>query len=118
MYASILVGHCVHVKEGYQNLEIVLNKIGYSAHGWMICGNLKIKSMLLCQQGGFSKLPARDQHWCRKNWPVSESLKPGEKNILRRNVVDPKSVLLSPLPTKLVLMKQFVKALPKDGPCF
>lgn len=126
-YASIPVGHSVHMKESYENLEIVLNKIGYSAHGWMICGDLKVTCMLLGQQGGFTKFPcflcewdsrARDQHWCRKNWPVRESLKPGEKNILRKNLVDPKNILLPPLHIKLGLMKQFVKALPKDGPCF
>lgn len=127
MYASVPVGHSVHMKESYENLEIVLNKIGYSAHDWMICGDLKVTCMLLGQQGGFTKFPcflcewdsrARNQHWCRKNWPARKSLKPGEKNILRKNLVDPKNVLLPPLHIKLGLMKQFVKALPKDGPCF
>lgn len=32
-HASILVGHSVHMKESFENLAIVLNKIGYSAHG-------------------------------------------------------------------------------------
>lgn len=127
MYASIPVGHSVHMKESYENLEIVLNKIDYSAHGWMICGDLKVLCMLLGQQGGFTKFPcflcewdsrARDQHWCKKNWPKRKSLKPGEKNIVRKKLVDPKNVLLPPLHIKLGLMKQFVKALPKDGPCF
>lgn len=39
-------------------------------------------------------------------------------NILRKNLVDQKNVLLPPLHIKLGLMKQFVKALPKDGRCF
>lgn len=94
---------------------------------WIICGDLKVTCMLLGQQGGFTKFPcflcewdsrARDQHWCRKKWPVRESLKPGEKNILRKNLVDPKNILLPPLHIKLGLMKQFVKALPKDRHCF
>lgn len=126
-YASIPVGHSVHMKESYENLEIVLTKIDYSAHGWMICGDLKVLCMLLGQQGGFTKFPcflcewdsrARDQHWCKKSWPKRKSLIPGEKNILRSQLVDTKNILLPPLHIKLGLMKQFVKALPKDGPCF
>lgn len=125
-YASLPVGHSIHMKESYENLDIVLNTIKYLEHGWMICGDLKVSCMLLGQQSGFTKYPcflcewdsrARDQHWSRKTWPPRKSLKPGEKNILRENLVDPRKIMLPPLHIKLGLMKQFVKALPKDGPC-
>lgn len=43
---------------------------------------------------------------------------PGEKNILRQNLVSREKILLPPLHIKLGLMKQFVKALKKDGSCF
>lgn len=42
----------------------------------------------------------------------------GTKNVPRDALVDPKLVLLPPLHIKLGLMKQFVKALNKQGDCF
>lgn len=39
-------------------------------------------------------------------------------NILEEPLVDPKKILLSPLHIKLGLMKQFIKALDKEGECF
>ena len=46
------------------------------------------------------------------------TLKVGEKNVYFESLVDPKRVLLPPLHIKLGMMKQFVKALPKDGEIF
>jgi hypothetical protein len=51
-YASVSVGHSVHLKESYENLASVLTKLNYKDHGWMICGDLKVLSMLLGQQSG------------------------------------------------------------------
>jgi len=39
-------------------------------------------------------------------------------NIINKSLVDPSKVLLPPLHIKLGLMKQFVKALDKEGECF
>ncbi|GFU88997.1 uncharacterized protein TNCV_2894451 [Trichonephila clavipes] len=39
-YASVPVGHSVHLKECYENLEFILNKLSYSNHKWTICGFL------------------------------------------------------------------------------
>jgi uncharacterized membrane protein len=54
-YASLPIGHSVHLKESYENLELVLTNIGYTAHDWMICGNLKVLCMLLGQQAVYTK---------------------------------------------------------------
>ena len=56
-YASIPVGHSVHLKECYENLKLVLNKLCYSDHKWILCGDLKMVSMLLGQQSGYTKFP-------------------------------------------------------------
>lgn len=126
-YASVPVAHSVHLKETYENLELLLNKIKYSEYCWQLCGDLKIISMLLGQQSGFTKYPcflcewdsrARNLHYVKKEWPLRERLVPGQKNVQRDALVDPKLVLLPPLHIKLGLMKQFVKALNKQGDCF
>lgn len=60
---------------------------------------------------------ARDQHGFRKNCPVTKFLKPNGKNIPHKNLVDSKKVLLPLLQLNLGPMKQFIKALPINGPC-
>jgi hypothetical protein len=55
-YASVPVGHSVHLKVSYENLALALTKLNYKDHGWMICDNLKVLSMLLGQQIG-NKVP-------------------------------------------------------------
>ncbi|GBM17131.1 hypothetical protein AVEN_251045-1 [Araneus ventricosus] len=126
-YACVPVGHSVHLKECYENLDFILNKLSYSDHIWVVCGDLKVISMLLGQQKGYTKFPCflcewdsrdRKQHYINKEWPIRKTLDPGVKNIQRKNLVDPKKVLLPPLHIKLGLMKQFVKYLPKEGECF
>lgn len=125
-YASIPVGHSVHLKEKYDNLAFILTKLNYKKYEWTICGDLKVISMILGQQGGYTKYPcflcewdsrAKAKHWTDKVWP-SRTLKVGEKNVHFESLVDPKKVLLPPLHIKLGIMKQFVKALPKDGDTF
>ena len=46
------------------------------------------------------------------------TLKPGDLTILNKPLIDPKKVLLPPLHIKLGLMKQFVKALDREGALF
>lgn len=78
------------MKEQYENLAIILAKIRYEDHQWLVCGDLKIISMILGQQGGFTKLPCylsefdsrdRANHWetiyppriLRKKYPTHSS---------------------------------------------
>ncbi|GBO21190.1 hypothetical protein AVEN_254870-1 [Araneus ventricosus] len=126
-YTFVPVGHSLHLKECYENLDFILNKLSYLDHKWAVCGDLKVISMLLGQQKEYMKCPCflcewdgrdRKQHYIRKEWPIRRTLDPGDKNIQRENLVDPEKVLLPPLHIKLCLMKQFVKALTKERECF
>ena len=56
-YASIPIGHSVHLKETYQNMKMLLTKIKYDEHKWMVCGDLEVLSILFGQQGGYTKYP-------------------------------------------------------------
>lgn len=126
-YAFVPVAHSVYLKETYENLETVLIKIKYEEHGWQLCGDLKIITMLLGQQSGYMKYPcflcewdsrARTKHYVQKQWNPRTTLKPGTKNVIRENLIDPKKILLPPLHIKLGMMKQFVKALNKENDSF
>lgn len=126
-FASIPIGHSVHLKESYENMKKVLQKLKYREHKLTICGDLKVLSMLLGQQSGFTKYPcflclwdsrARSEHYVRKVWPVREEFTVGDKNIQHEPLVESDKILLPPLHIKLGLMKQFVTALDKEGECF
>jgi len=61
---------------------------------------------------------ARGTHSFRKHWPHRQSLTPGMKNVIHKPLIMPIKVLPPPLPVKLGLMKDFVKALDVKGPAF
>ena len=49
-YVSVSIGHSVHLKETYENIQLILTKVKYSDHQWMICGDLKVICMVLGQR--------------------------------------------------------------------
>jgi hypothetical protein len=92
-----------------------------------ICGDFKVIGLLLGQQRGYTKFPcylcecdsrARDKHWDTVHWPKGELLQPGSKNVSSVSLVDCEKILLPPLHIKLGMMKQFVKVLDRNSPCF
>jgi len=125
--SSIPVAYSVNLKENYDNLERVLNKLNYKEHNWTICGDFKVIGILLGQQQGNTKYPCyicewdsrdRENHWTRQEWPRRTNWKPLSMNIMRNSLVNPDKILLPPLHIKLGLMKQLTKALDKSGNCF
>lgn len=126
-FGSVPVAHSVHLKETYDNMTFLLKTIKYNEHNWIVCGDLKVIGILLGLQQGYTKMPcflcefdsrAHAVHWDKKDWPPRQSLTPGAKNVLHESLVDPSKILLPPLHIKLGLIKQFVKALDKEGACF
>ena len=85
-HPSIPVGHAVHMKDTYENLNQLLNKLAYSKYGWHICGDLKVVSLLMCLQLGCTKYccflcvwdsRAKTLHYLKRDWPQRKSLKAG-----------------------------------------
>ena len=106
---------------------MVLNKLCYSEHNWVICVDIKISNFLLGQQGGYTKNSCffcywdsrvTSQHWVKKDWSAREDLTVGDKNVINQPLVNQDRIIFPPLHIKLGLMKQFVKALDKHGGCF
>ena len=127
-FASVPLAHSTTLKEKYEAVKYVLEKIRYDQHGWLLCVDLKMVNFLLGQQSGFTKYPcflcmwdSRDkaQHYTKQDWPVREELVPCKaKNLINNPLVDRDKILFPPLHIKLGLIKQFTKALDKDGGCF
>lgn len=124
---SLPIAHSTKVKEEYPTIALVMKKIKYDEHKWVICVDLKMVNFLLGQQGGYTKFPcficlwdsrAKSEHWTRKEWPSREALVPGNHNVTNVPLVSRDRIILPPLHIKLGLMKQYVKALNKDGGCF
>lgn len=124
---SIPVGHAVHMKESYENVKLLLEKIRYEDHQWQICGDLKVIAIILGMQLGYTKYCCflcewdsrdRSSHYIRKNWPERTLIEPGEKNIKYTPLVFRDKILLPPLHIKLGLMKNLVKAMNQEGEAF
>lgn len=122
--ASVPLAHSTKLSENYFNMGYLLRKINYQQHQWKICTDLKVVTLLLGQQSGFTKYPcflcewdsrAREKHYRQKVWPSRNSLVVGEKNVVQSNLVDPENILLPPLHIKLGLIKQLIKALKNRG---
>jgi hypothetical protein len=56
-YGSIPIGHSTTMKEVYKAFSLVLEKINYQKHQWVICVDLKMVNFLLGQQSGYTKYP-------------------------------------------------------------
>lgn len=124
---SIPIGHAVNSKESYETMTTLIKLIKYEEHNWKVCGDLKVVGLLLGLQSGYTKYccflclwdsRARKDHYIKKDWPVRTEYIPNKMNVKNNPLIDQKNVILPPLHIKLGLMKNFVKALDKDGPAF
>ncbi|GBP39574.1 hypothetical protein EVAR_26656_1 [Eumeta japonica] len=85
------IAHSTKAKEEYITIALILDKIKYEEHKWLICVDLKMVNFLLGQQGGYTKYPcflclwdsrAKSQHWTKRDWSPRVALVPGEKNVI------------------------------------
>lgn len=60
---SIPVADSVIFKESYENPDFLLSTIKYQEFKWQICGDFKILSLLLGQQGSYAKMPCFLSEW-------------------------------------------------------
>ena len=56
-YGSIPIGYFATLKENYENIKAVLERLKYCVHQWLICVDLKMVNFLLGQQEGHIKYP-------------------------------------------------------------
>ncbi|XP_017466154.1 PREDICTED: uncharacterized protein LOC108378862 [Rhagoletis zephyria] len=124
---SIPIAHAVNTKETYEEMQKILKFIKYEEHDWKICSDLKVVAMLCGLQSGYTKhccflckwdSRARKDHYVRKDWPERVEFTVGVDNIKYTPLVKKEKIILPPLHIKLGLIKNFVKALDKEGEAF
>ena len=125
-YTSTPIAHSVHLKESYDNMELLLEAIKYSEYQWILCGDLKVIGLLMGMQAGFTKYccflclwdsRAVSQHYKQKDWGSRSTFLPGEHSLQENPLVDMNNVLLPPLHIKLGLMKNFVNFVAQKWCC-
>ena len=106
---SIPVGYAVHVKETHDNIKVLLKCINYNQHQWQLCSDLKVVALVMGLQLGYTKYCCflcewnsreKDFHYIKKDWPLRQSLTPGEKNVKHPPLVESSKILLPPLHIK------------------
>ena len=114
-------------KRSYESMKHLLACIRYHDHKWHICGDLKVVGLLLGLQMGYTRYMcflclwnsrADEQHYETIEWPSREIFHPGSFNVQHLPLVDAKKVFLPLLHIKLGLIKNFVKAMNKEGEGF
>jgi hypothetical protein len=55
IHPSILIAHCVHMKETYEIMDLLLKAIIYSNNERKICGDPEVIGLLLGMQSGYTK---------------------------------------------------------------
>jgi hypothetical protein len=90
-HPSIPTAYAVHVKETFENMKNLLDKINYNKHCWNVCGDFKIIAILLGMQLGYTKYcyficewdsRAKDKHYSVKQWKIRHKLTPGDRNVV------------------------------------
>lgn len=119
-FTSVLVTYLTPLKEKYEAVMYVLEKIHYDQHEWFICVDLKMVNFLLGQKYPcfLCKWDSSDtaQHYMKRDWPIRKELIPcSTMNTINKPQVDRDRVLFPLLYIKHGLIKQFTKALDKDG---
>lgn len=124
---SVPLAHAVNMKESYESMAMLLDLIKYKDHEWKICADLKVVAMVTGLQQGYTKYccflckwdsRARDEHYVKKDWPERINYTIGQENVKFDPLVKKDKIILPPLHIKLGLIKNFVKALRKDGDSF
>ena len=87
-FRSVPLAHAANMKQSYESMKLLLGKFKYDEFKWKLCGDLKVLSLLLRMQLGYTKFccflcewDSRDKknHYVNKLWTKRTSQRPGGK---------------------------------------
>ena len=115
------------MKETHNSMDHLLSAINYKEHKLLICGGLKVVGLVQQLQSEYTKYPcflclrkswAENQNYVRQEWPLRQRLKSGSHKVQSYPLIEPNKILLAPLHIKLGVMKNFMKAMDREGSGF
>lgn len=121
---SVPVAYAVGLKEEFEVLGKMLTLIQYHRFNFKIVADYKVIAILMGLQSGYTAHNCYlclwhsrkdNEHFVRDAWPLRTEFTPGKFNVLSKPLVKQESIIPPPLHIKIGLMKNFVKALEKDG---
>lgn len=125
---TIPIAYSRTLKETYETMKLVLEKIKYEQFEWMICGDFKIINILTGLQSGYTKYMCFLCLWDSRDstnhykanyvWPRRQQHILGDKNVRHQTFVEKEKVLLPPLHIKLGLIKNFLNCLSHDSDAY
>lgn len=124
---SVPIYYGTKCKETKEIIENLLQKINYEHFQWPICADLKVVNILLGQQHGYTSNPCFKCLWNSRSansYTAKAASEPrgapvvGKHNILYQPLVDSRKIIIPPLHVKLGIVKNFIKALDRDGDAF
>lgn len=125
-YRPIPVAYTRKLKETYDSMKLIFEKIKYEEHGWDVSGDLKVVALIMGLQLGRTKnscfictwiSTAKIDHY-NATWEKRGEYIVGEMNVKKNSLVPREKILLPTLHIKLGLITQFVKKLEKDSDAF
>lgn len=123
---TVPLAHSTEMKESYDDMKSLLQAIKYNEYEWFVIGDLKMVAILMGLQLGYTKFSchlclwdSRDDknHFYVRTWP-KRIFTVGKNNVIHEPLVKPEKIIPPPLHIKLGLIKNFVRALDKDGEPF
>lgn len=111
------------LKETYDNIKLIFEKIDYNSHKWDVSGDLKVAAIIMGLQGGRTRNMCFICTWIstakinqyRATWEKRRAYVIGLENVARDRLIPPEKMLLPPLHIKLGVVTNFLKALKKSG---
>lgn len=126
-HPSVPLFYVVDVPENYENMKKILGLIKYDEHMWKVCCDLKIASVLSNLHKGLSKQDCflctwdrqrTDLHYTDYQWPSRMTYKLGQYSVDHVPLVEGSKIMLPSLCIKLGIVRDFVRAMYKDGMAF
>lgn len=125
---SVPVAYARNVKETYESMEAILRLIQYRQYKWLICADLKVVGILMGLKPGYAKhqcflcmWQGRQNHFHydrTHSWPPRRTFRIGEGSQIKKPLVDANRIILPPLHIKLGVVRNFTRALPRDGQAY
>lgn len=96
----------IQMKETYESMKFILEKIDYDNHGWRLICDLKVVALVTGMQAGYTKHCCflclwdsryRGNQYARKEWPNRDSRQVGQHNVHNEALIPIENILLPPL---------------------